>query len=438
VPFDGEDSFSIGYKHIMEELPTPPLDTAEQRDLFGIVQRMMAKKPDDRFQTAEELVAALEGVPAGAGAGVADMSTMPTRAIEPVKPPTVKGGAPPMTAAATAPLPRASASMGKPADAGAAAPPAPARKGPPRPVQREKSKGPMIAAVVMIALIGAAAGGYFGVVKPKQDAAARAAADSVRADSLRRAQQLAAADSARRDSAAADSAKAPGTRPAPTTTATTAPPRPTPTPTTTTPAPPTTAVAGEGTLRFDGTIPPNATIRVAGRTLSASGGKIPAGRQQLSITAPNYQPYNATLTVVANQVMRHTVTMTASPVTTTSTTPTRDTAAPAGRATDCTRWQISTTNPGNACWDARPQPRSAPSVAAPATCRQPPQRVAVVVRVAPSGDVVGTPFMYRTSGCPALNQAAIAVAQDIAFTPAQKDGRPVEAFVITPIGVTRQ
>ncbi|OYV99361.1 MAG: hypothetical protein B7X11_05450, partial [Acidobacteria bacterium 37-65-4] len=27
VPFDGEDSFSIGYKHIMEELPTPPLET---------------------------------------------------------------------------------------------------------------------------------------------------------------------------------------------------------------------------------------------------------------------------------------------------------------------------------------------------------------------------------------------------------------------------
>src|SRR5947209_16773338 len=27
VPFDGEDSFSIGYKHIMEEVPTPPLET---------------------------------------------------------------------------------------------------------------------------------------------------------------------------------------------------------------------------------------------------------------------------------------------------------------------------------------------------------------------------------------------------------------------------
>ncbi|MDO8667225.1 MAG: serine/threonine-protein kinase, partial [Gemmatimonadales bacterium] len=81
VPFDGEDSFSIGYKHIMEELPTPPLDTADQRDLFPVIQRMMAKKPDERFQSAEELVAALEGTGgAAAGMSVADMSTLPTRA----------------------------------------------------------------------------------------------------------------------------------------------------------------------------------------------------------------------------------------------------------------------------------------------------------------------------------------------------------------------
>src|SRR2546422_7118148 len=39
VPFDGEDSFSIGYKHIMEELPTPPLESYEQRADDGQVAR---------------------------------------------------------------------------------------------------------------------------------------------------------------------------------------------------------------------------------------------------------------------------------------------------------------------------------------------------------------------------------------------------------------
>src|ERR1041384_3766668 len=61
VPFDGEDSFSIGYKHIMEEIPTPPIDNADKRQLFEIIRKMMAKTPAQRFQNAEELVAVLEG-----------------------------------------------------------------------------------------------------------------------------------------------------------------------------------------------------------------------------------------------------------------------------------------------------------------------------------------------------------------------------------------
>src|SRR5437870_12329786 len=38
VPFDGEDSFSIGYKHIMEEVPTPPLETYDQRTLLHAIR----------------------------------------------------------------------------------------------------------------------------------------------------------------------------------------------------------------------------------------------------------------------------------------------------------------------------------------------------------------------------------------------------------------
>src|SRR5207245_1329573 len=67
VPFDGEDSFSIGYKHIMEEIPAPPLETYDQRTVFEIIRKMMAKSPDDRFQTADDLVQALD---AGRGARV--------------------------------------------------------------------------------------------------------------------------------------------------------------------------------------------------------------------------------------------------------------------------------------------------------------------------------------------------------------------------------
>src|SRR2546428_904190 len=96
VPFDGEDSFSIGYKHIMEELPTPPLESYDQRTLFEIIKRMMAKSPDDRFQTADDLVQALE---AGGMFAVVGLATAPTKAI-----PSLAGAR--LAGAATTPLPR--------------------------------------------------------------------------------------------------------------------------------------------------------------------------------------------------------------------------------------------------------------------------------------------------------------------------------------------
>ena len=61
VPFDGEDSFSIGYKHIMEEVPEPELGSPDERAIFEIIRRMMAKDPADRYRSADELVAVLEG-----------------------------------------------------------------------------------------------------------------------------------------------------------------------------------------------------------------------------------------------------------------------------------------------------------------------------------------------------------------------------------------
>src|SRR5947207_2542036 len=78
VPFDGEDSFSIGYKHIMEEIATPPLETYDTRTTFEIVKKMMAKSPDERFQSADDLVQALE---AGGGFAAVRLGTAATKAI---------------------------------------------------------------------------------------------------------------------------------------------------------------------------------------------------------------------------------------------------------------------------------------------------------------------------------------------------------------------
>ena len=136
VPFDGEDSFSIGYKHIMEPLPEPALPSDEHRQLFEIVKKMMAKVPEERFQSAEQMVEAVE-----AGGYVATgISTQATRAMPSIASPRVTTG----TGAGT----------GGPATGGAALPEAP-------PARRSAIGG---LALFMLALLLVGGGVYyFGV-----------------------------------------------------------------------------------------------------------------------------------------------------------------------------------------------------------------------------------------------------------------------------------
>lgn len=61
APFEAAEPFAVLYKHIHDPLPEPTLDNDELRELYPIVAKMLAKKPDDRYQTGNELVAALGG-----------------------------------------------------------------------------------------------------------------------------------------------------------------------------------------------------------------------------------------------------------------------------------------------------------------------------------------------------------------------------------------
>ncbi|MGH7664517.1 MAG: serine/threonine-protein kinase [Gemmatimonadaceae bacterium] len=59
TPFDGDDALAILMDHINAPLPHPVLGSAEDRALFEVIERMLAKQPSDRFQTAGDLIAAL-------------------------------------------------------------------------------------------------------------------------------------------------------------------------------------------------------------------------------------------------------------------------------------------------------------------------------------------------------------------------------------------
>ncbi|WP_079177272.1 protein kinase [Streptomyces sp. MUSC 14] len=55
-PFTGETPLSVVYQHV-QDMPTPPSQVTDgcPPELDGLVMRSLAKEPDDRFQTAEEM-----------------------------------------------------------------------------------------------------------------------------------------------------------------------------------------------------------------------------------------------------------------------------------------------------------------------------------------------------------------------------------------------
>ena len=59
-PFDGVDSYSVGYKHVHEQ-PVPPdqVDSRTPPGLNAIIMRCLAKAPADRYQRGNDLADAL-------------------------------------------------------------------------------------------------------------------------------------------------------------------------------------------------------------------------------------------------------------------------------------------------------------------------------------------------------------------------------------------
>lgn len=58
-PFDEGESMAVLYAHVNTPLPRPALTTGDERALYAIVERMLAKDPDKRPRTGDELVGLL-------------------------------------------------------------------------------------------------------------------------------------------------------------------------------------------------------------------------------------------------------------------------------------------------------------------------------------------------------------------------------------------
>jgi serine/threonine-protein kinase len=68
-PFDGADSYSVGYKHV-HEAPVAPdvVDSRTPAPLAAVVMRCLAKSPADRYQRGDDLADALIGFLSAQGA----------------------------------------------------------------------------------------------------------------------------------------------------------------------------------------------------------------------------------------------------------------------------------------------------------------------------------------------------------------------------------
>ena len=378
VPFDGEDSFSIGYKHIMEELPTPPLENPEKRQLFEIVKKMMAKLPEQRFQNAEELIGVLEG-----GRSVS-FTTDATMAL-----PSMAGAR--LSAAPTTPLPRVT---GTRAPSGAGVPPT---------VTGERKRSVLAGLMLWLLIVGAVlgGGGFYAykqglifAAKPVSDSTATR--DSTVRDSTARHDSLvaAAADSARRDSAR------------------------TAAPTTHTPlAPPGTP----GKLVLQG-VPQGARVLVDGQQVRGTTVDMPPGVHRLNVRAAGYQTFDRQVIISPGEASTVKVQL--------QSTGQSDDVGP------CDQFGPAY-NQDNLCFDTRPVPLSPTLIPVGADAPIFPRQAILLIRVSRDGTTVEA-RVYVPSNVETFNNEARDMARTLRWNPAQKNGEPVEAWVQWPFQPVRQ
>ena len=86
-PFQGDTPLSTLLKHLTEPLPSPrDLDPDIPEDLCNIIHKMMAKQPENRHQSCEEVIAELEALRPASGEPAA-RPIGPIRPISPIPPP---------------------------------------------------------------------------------------------------------------------------------------------------------------------------------------------------------------------------------------------------------------------------------------------------------------------------------------------------------------
>ena len=417
VPYDGEDSFSIGYKHITEPIPTPSLITADERRIFEVIKRMLMKDPNDRFQSCEELVASFRGQPiaapgavrvsaatyigsgaavAGAAASMGGGSGLPPIVSQPTTPldsPLVNRR---MTPLERRDVPRRVAD---------------------RSVAMRTSASSWAWLWILLAVLGGA-GGAFYYYKAK-GFAPRGVFPALPADSLpaRDSMPLVTPPAARTSGAPMDTASATAGDPEQIA-------RDSASPSLTAPAGVTgssdvSAPVDSGGIRLVG-LPRGSTVLIDEKPISQALTRLAPGPHALAISAPRYNFYSDTIVVKPGEVQELSPQLTriGAPVSSAR-------GAEASAAAKCVPG--AGYNADGSCFDDRPKPVNPPFVTLPQDAKATPRPSLLWVKVSAEGRTVDIRRL-KPSDDPAYEREVQNFVWTVTWHPALKDGAPVEAW----------
>jgi serine/threonine protein kinase len=415
VPYDGEDSFSIGYKHITEPIPTPRLVTADERRLFEVIKRMLMKDPFDRFQTCEELVASFQGQPIAAPGSVRTSLATLAPAAAAVAGAGVGGGSglPPIVSQPTTPLdsPLVNRRVS----------PLERREVPRRVADRSvamRNRGSSWAWLWILLAVFGGVGGALYYYTARGFAPGKIAADTTPLDSLSGRDTI-----ARNETTAAQTPIAPrdtGAHPSPGI-ADTSSPRSTAADSGALAAgsPDVIGPIDSGGIRLVG-LPRGSTVMIDEHPVTQALTKLAPGPHALAISAPRYNFYSDTIVVRPGQIEELTpqLTQMGTPVPVRR----RDVARAGAGCLPGPAY-----NADGACFDERPKPVSPPFVTAPSDAQASPRPSLLWVKVSSEGRTVDI-MRLRPSNDPAFERAVRNFVWTVTWHPALKDGAPVEAW----------
>ncbi|HET7425262.1 MAG TPA: protein kinase [Gemmatimonadales bacterium] len=413
VPYDGEDSFSIGYKHITEPVPVPQLITADERRIFEVIKRMLMKDPADRYQSCEELVASIQGQPiAVAGSVRASVATVAAGAnpgsgsISPVV-----GGAPLIVSQPTTPIesPLVNRRMT----------PRERRDEPRRVADRSlamRGSGSSLAWIwVVLAVLGGIGGGFY-YYKSRGFATGVGASDSTGSGTAIGDSSAAAPPADSAPVAATPSAPAPPRTPAVTTPPASPPPAPA-SPSSRSGGAATPAARGDsGAIRLIG-LPRGSTVMIDERPALEAVTRLSPGPHALAVSAPRFNFFTDTVTIAAGDTL----------VLTPQLQPIGAPAAPPREA------KASRCEPGpgynsdGSCFDERPKPVNPPFVPLPDGVTGEPRPSLLWVKVSAEGRTIDVQRL-RSSDNADFERAVRDFVWTVTWHPALKDGAPVEAW----------